>query len=109
MTAAILVGVLVAVPLLPGVVTGKLGRIGHTEGVPDNPVATGARSGVVKSVDAAMLVITRSGEGSHEMTFVLRPTTLREGPLGVGARVQVRFRTEGRTQVATAILATARK
>jgi len=63
-----------------------------------------ALSGVVKSVDATRLVIRRAGKNPGEMTFVLSPTTLREGPIAVGTTVQVRFRTEGRTRVATAIL-----
>jgi hypothetical protein len=67
-----------------------------------------ALSGVVKSLDATTLVITR-GKNLDELTFVLNRTTEREGPIDVGAKVQVRFRTEGRTLIATAILATAPK
>jgi hypothetical protein len=61
---------------------------------------------VVKFVDARRLVVTRAGKNPAEMTFVLLPTTHREGTIGVGATVQVRFRADGRTQVATAVLAT---
>jgi hypothetical protein len=101
-TTAILVGALLAAPLAGGGVTGELALTEHT----DNAVATHALSGVVKSVDATMLVITRARKNPREMTFVLSPTTVREGPIRTGATVQVRFRMEGRTQVATAILAT---
>ena len=74
------------------------------------PVPNHALSGVVKSVDATMLVITRAaGKNLDEMTFVLTKTTQREGPIDVGARVQVRFRAEGRTLIATAVRATAPK
>ena len=107
MTRAILVGALLAAPLSRGGVTGELGLTDYSLAVwGDNPVATHALSGVVKSVDATMLVITRARKAPREMTFVLSPTTEREGPIRAGVRVQVRFRMEGRTQVATAILAT---
>jgi hypothetical protein len=69
-------------------------------------VSNRALSGVVTFVDAKRLVITRAGRSPAEMTFVLIPTTHREGTIGVGTAVQVRFRSDGRTQVATAILAT---
>jgi hypothetical protein len=69
-------------------------------------VSNRALSGVVKFVDANRLVITRSGKDPAEMTFVLIPTTHREGPISVGTTVQVRFRSDRRTLVATAILAT---
>jgi hypothetical protein len=72
---------------------------------PATPVPTHALSGVVKFVDSTRLVITRAGKNPGEMTFVLSPTTHREGPISVGATIQVRFRTEGHTRVATAILA----
>jgi hypothetical protein len=55
------------------------------------------------------LIIARAGKNPGEMTFVLSQSTQLEGPIGVGATVQVRFRTEGHTQVATAILATPSK
>jgi hypothetical protein len=62
-------------------------------------------TGVVKSVDATTLVITRAGKSPGEMTFVLTPATHRDGPIVVGAAIQVRFRVEGRTQIATALRA----
>ena len=65
-----------------------------------------AVSGTVKSVDATTLVITRAGNRS-EMSFVLNPSTRREGEVGVGATVQVRFDTEGPSSVVRAILVTA--
>lgn len=76
---------------------------------PTTPVPSHALSGVVKSVSSTRLVITRAGRNPGEMTFVLSATTHREGPITVGATIQVRFRTEGDTQVATAILATPAK
>jgi hypothetical protein len=71
------------------------------------PVASNhSLSGVVKSVDSTRIILTRTGKTPGDVTFVLSPTTQREGPIGVGAIVQVRFHAEGHTQVATAILAT---
>jgi hypothetical protein len=40
------------------------------------------------------------------MAFVLTDSTHRDGPISAGAPVQVRFRSEGQTLIATAILAT---
>jgi hypothetical protein len=39
------------------------------------------------------------------MTFVLSPSTQREGPIVVGATIQVRYRVEGRAQIGMAIIA----
>jgi hypothetical protein len=69
--------------------------------VPDHSV-----SGVVKLVDSARLVITRAGKTPVEMTFAVNASTLREGHIAVGTKVQVRFRGDGHPAVATAILAT---
>jgi len=72
-------------------------------------VSTHALSGVVKHVDATTLIVTRAGKSPGEITFVLSPSTHLDGAIGVGATVQVRFRTERDTTVATAVLATAPK
>ena len=106
--AAILVGALSVVPMVSG---GGAGQPHSPNTQAESPQSTAAvpshaLSGVVKSIDATRLVITRAGKNRGEMTFVLSPATEREGPISVGATVQVRFRTEGRTQVATAVLAT---
>jgi hypothetical protein len=69
--------------------------------VPDHAV-----SGVVKSLQPTRLVITRAGKMPAEMTFVLNPETQREGPIAVGVKVQVRFRGEGHSPIATAVLVT---
>jgi hypothetical protein len=69
--------------------------------VPDHSV-----SGVVKFMDRSRLVITRAGKIPVEMTFALNASTLREGLIAVGAKVQVRFRGDEHPAVATAILAT---
>jgi hypothetical protein len=70
--------------------------------VPDHSV-----SGVVKFVDRTRLVITRARAGKTpvESTFTVNASTLREGLIAVGAKVQVRFRDDGHSAIATAILA----
>ena len=99
---ALLVGTLSAAPPAGGAADQASSSSSRTT----TAVPTHALSGVVKSVEATTLVITRAGKSPSEMTFVLSPSTHRDGPIGVGATIQVRFRTEGRTRVATAILAT---
>ena len=68
-------------------------------------VASHATTGVVKSMDAGTLVITRSGKPGGEMTFVMNPSTHKEGAVAVGSTVSVRYREDGKTYVATAITA----
>ena len=70
--------------------------------------AAGARhatTGVVKSIDATTLVITRPGKKAQEMTFVLDPSTHREGTVAVGSTVSVRYREQGNTHIASALMA----
>ena len=85
----------------------------HVSGPPSHisqaPVPDHSVSGVVKTIDKARLVITRQGKTPVEMSFDVIPSTLKEGVIAVGAKVQVRFRGDGRDghpAVATAILAT---
>ena len=68
-------------------------------------MADHATTGVVKSVNASALTITRSGKDAGEMTFVLNSTTKRDGKIDVGAPVSVRYREDGASHVATAITA----
>ncbi len=62
--------------------------------------ATHATRGVVKTVDASSLVITR---GKADTTFVLNTSTQRQGDIAPGANVSVRYHTEGKDKVATAV------
>ena len=64
---------------------------------------THATSGVVKSVDDSMLVVTKSGKKPQDMTFTLNANTHKEGAIAVGAPVSVRYQEEGKTHVATAV------
>ena len=66
---------------------------------------THATTGIVKSVDATTLVITRTGKAGGDMTFALDPATHRQGTVAVGTPVAVRYHENGKTYVATAITA----
>lgn len=65
--------------------------------------AVHATKGIVKSVDAHTLVIARSPRYGREITFVLNPSTERVGSVAVGSTVDIRYRTEARERVATAV------
>jgi hypothetical protein len=67
------------------------------------PAVVRATKGVVKSVDASSLVITGSGAKAKELTFVLNSATVKTGTLAVGATVQVRYKTEAKQNIATAV------
>ena len=64
------------------------------------PAASHSVKGVVKSVDTSSLVLTR---GKKDMSFVLDSSTVKEGTPAVGSDVSVRYRTDGKTMVATAV------
>jgi hypothetical protein len=60
--------------------------------------------GVGTSFGVTWLTVTRPGKTPGELTFVLTPSTLREGRIEVGAIVSVRYRVEGPSLVATAVV-----
>jgi hypothetical protein len=67
-------------------------------------VATHATTGVVKTVTETMMVVVRRVGGKRtESSFVLTPATQRAGHIAAGATVDVRYRTEGRQKIATAV------
>lgn len=68
---------------------------------------THATRGVVKSIDATTLVISRTGTSHADMAFALNAATHREGTIAPGASVSVRYREDGKTHVATAVRAQA--
>jgi hypothetical protein len=73
---------------------------------PAAKAASHATRGVVKSVDANSLVITRSASKNakaKEMTFVLNSATEQKGTAAVGATVEVRYKTEAKQNIATAV------
>jgi hypothetical protein len=71
------------------------------------PAAAASHSvkGVVKSIDASSLVITKSGKAGGDMTFTLNADTKLDGAPAVGSPVSVRYRSEGGAMVATAVTA----
>ncbi len=64
---------------------------------------THAIRGVVTSVSSSVLVVTPSGKRAGAMTFVVGPSTHREGNVTIGATVSVRYRVEDQTLLATAV------
>lgn len=69
------------------------------------PVGTHAVRGVVKSVSTSSLMIARPGRRALDMTFTLTSATAREGTIAIGTVVSIRYVTDGRTLVATAVSA----
>jgi hypothetical protein len=65
--------------------------------------AVHAMSGVVKSIDGSMLVITKVAGKGPETSFVVNSATQKQGTLAAGASVDVRYHTEGKDKIATAI------
>lgn len=105
-TKVLLVGALAVVPAIgfaatPGVATTR--ATAHHEA--STRAAIHATRGVVKSMNANTLVISRSGKKGGEMTFSLNSSTQRQGNVAVGSPVSVRYQKQGKTDVATAITA----
>jgi hypothetical protein len=59
--------------------------------------------GTVKSLDSSTLVLSQKKGG--DMTFVVDASTTKQGSPAVGSDVSVRYHTEGKTMMATAITA----
>lgn len=105
-TSVVLTGALAAIPLMGFAATHqessqKKSAEKHASAA---SAATHATTGVVKLIDAASLVVTRSGKAG-DLTFVLSPSTQRKGAVEVGSPVEVRYRAEGKTLIATAVTA----
>jgi hypothetical protein len=66
-------------------------------------VATHSTTGTVKSIDSNTLVISRPGKKGGDMTFSVNGSTQKDGTVGVGSNVTVRYQNEGKMMVATAI------
>jgi len=71
--------------------------------------ATHSVQGVVKSIDASTLVITKSGKKGGDMTFKLDSTTQRDGSIASGSTVSIRYHMDGSSMMATAVNAEAPK
>jgi hypothetical protein len=80
-------------------------QVTATKHVSTHAVPTHATKGVVKSIDASTLVITHKSKTGGEMTFALEPATHLQGTVAVGTQVDVRYREDGKTYVATAVTA----
>ena len=65
--------------------------------------AVHATSGVVKSIDDSKLVITKSAGKGPETTFMLNASTTKDSSVAAGSKVDVRYHTEGKSKVATAV------
>jgi hypothetical protein len=65
--------------------------------------AAHAVRGVVTSIGATSLVLRTTTSKPIDLTFVLTPSTLREGSIAIGSIVSVRYRTEGDSRVAIAV------
>ena len=57
----------------------------------------------MKSIDDATLVLAHGGKKNADMTFTLNGSTQKDGAIAVGSPVSVRYREDGKTNVATAI------
>ena len=71
--------------------------------------ATHATRGVIKTVDDKTLVVSQKAGSGHEMTFVIEPSTERVGTMSVGSTVDVRYRTEAKRHIATAVTVVSEK
>jgi hypothetical protein len=71
--------------------------------------ASHSTTGTVKSVDGTSLVITKPTGTVKEMTFVLNDSTQKKGTIATGASVEVRYKTEGKSNIATAVTVQAKK
>ncbi len=97
-----LVGALALVPAFASAQT-KPAKKATTATAQAKPAATHATNGIVQSSDATSLVITKSAKDTKSTTFTLNASTVTKGTLAPGARVAVRYRTEGAQNIATAV------
>jgi hypothetical protein len=67
-------------------------------------VASHATTGVVKSMDTTSLVITHGGKNGKDMAFALNASTEKDGAVAVGSPVSVRYRQEGSSNIAMAVM-----
>ncbi len=94
-------------PALAGQAQSPKGSVSRSRPAASNPsgaVATHATTGVVKSVTQTMMVVVRRVGGKRtESSFVLTPATQRAGHIAAGVTADIRYRTEGRQKIATAV------
>jgi hypothetical protein len=68
--------------------------------------ASHSARGVVKSMDATTLVVTEKGK---DVSYVVDPSTKKEGDPAVGSNVTVMYKTEGTQHIATDVKASPAK
>jgi hypothetical protein len=105
LTAWMLAGTLA----ISGVAMAQTAKPSSSSAAKPASTATHSVQGVVKSVDASSLVITKSGKNGGEMSFKLDPSTHRDGSISTGSPVSIRYRMDGSSRVATAVNAEAPK
>lgn len=99
----------IAIVLVTSLSSSTSGMPDTSQAAPNPPQKSDARlgthavAGLVTFADASTLVIVRSGRDAAKMTFVLNPSTCREGELKVGSVASVRYLTERRRLVATGV------
>jgi hypothetical protein len=109
LTAFMLAGALAASPAAFAASPGQSTGAHAAKATSTTKAASHAVRGVVKSVDTSSLVIVRTGKKAGDLSFVLNPSTVQEGTPAIGSTVSVRYRTEGKTLVATAVTTQAAK
>ena len=98
--AAMVIGALMPVPALA--LTQPVQPGASTTVTSQSPEAVHATRGVVKTISATTLVVTRPRHRG-DILFKLAPAPHIEGTIVVGATVSVRYRDEGEEHIATAI------
>jgi len=109
LTAVMLAGVLAASTAAFAAPTRQSNGAQATKSTAKTATASHAVRGVVQSMDDTSLVIARSDKKAGNLSFVLDPSTVHEGAIAVGSTVSVRYRTDGKTLVATAVTPNAAK
>ena len=105
--AAVVAAAVLAVPAMSlAAQTPKPAPAAKTSAKKAPSAASHAAKGVVKSMDATSLVVTEKGK---DVTYVLDPSTKKEGDPAVGSNVTVMYKTEGTQHVATDVKASAAK
>lgn len=100
LTALMLVGILATSGLAMAQTTKSSSKSSSAK---STTPATHSVQGVVKSVDASSLVITKSGKKGGDMSFKLDSSTQKDGSITTGSTVSVRYHMDGSSMVATAV------
>ena len=102
-TTAIAIGWLILLPVFSSTAAAQSKAASSPHAKTTKSAATHATRGVIKSVNDTSLVISRSAKSEKDMTFVLNTSTERVGTMDVGSTVDVRYHTDAKQHVATAV------